>query len=155
MKKLTTILAALALLAFGLAACGGDDDSSDTNATTEAATTATTEDTTEADTGTTSADAGGSGETVSFEADPGGALAYTEDEVSAKAGDDTIEFNNPASIPHDVVIEDDGGDEIARTEVVTGTTTSTDATLEKGSYTFYCSVAGHRQAGMEGTLTVK
>jgi uncharacterized cupredoxin-like copper-binding protein len=28
-------------------------------------------------------------------------------------------------------------------------------TLKPGTYKFYCSVPGHRQAGMEGTLEVK
>jgi plastocyanin len=147
MKKLTLAVAVLAL-AFGLAACGGDDETTDTAATTDAAT--MTEETTE-----TTTEASGGGETVAFEADPSGALAYTEDKVNAKAGDATIEFNNPASVAHDVVIEDDGGNEIARTEVITGSSTSTDAKLEKGKFTFYCSVPGHREAGMEGTLTVK
>jgi uncharacterized cupredoxin-like copper-binding protein len=34
-------------------------------------------------------------------------------------------------------------------------TTSFNVTLKTGTYTYYCSVPGHRQAGMQGTLTVK
>ena len=36
-----------------------------------------------------------------------------------------------------------------------GGTKSFSATLKAGTYTYYCSVPGHRQAGMQGTLTVK
>ena len=151
-KKLTILIAALALATLGLAACGGDDDSSDTSETTAMTSETTTSDTSEQ---TTTETTGGAGGTVSFQADPGGALAYTETEATAKAGENTIEFDNPASIPHDVVIEDEGGNEIAKTEVITSSSTSTTANLEKGSYTFYCSIPGHREAGMEGTLTVK
>jgi plastocyanin len=145
MTKLLALIAALALAAFGLAACGGDDDDDETTAApTE------TEATTPAGGG-----GGGGGGTISFEADPGGELAYTETEVTGPAGNDTIELVNDSSVPHDVTIEDSGGSQLAQTETVTGESTSTTATLDPGSYTFYCSVNGHREAGMEGTLTIE
>jgi plastocyanin len=142
MKKLSITLAALALAlaAFGLAACGGDDDSSSTAASSDTSSTSSS---------------GGGGATVSFAADPDGKIAFTETEVSAPAGSDTIEFDNPASLTHDVVIEDDSGEEIAATDQISGSTTSTTADLQPGTYTFFCSVDSHREAGMEGTLTVK
>jgi len=144
MKKLALLASALfALAALGLAACGGSDDSSSTVAESTSSTTAS------------GGSSGGGGATVKFEADPSGALAFTQTDVAAPAGSDTIEFDNPASLGHDVVIEDSGGNEVARTDVITGTTTTTNADLTAGSYTFFCSVDGHREAGMEGTLTVK
>jgi len=142
LSRLLAVVSVAAIAALGLAACGGDDE---TAATTAAETTATD----------TTATTGGGGETVSFEADPGGELAYTETDVTAKAGEATIDFSNPSSTPHDVVIEDQNGNEIAKTDVITDSTTSTTADLKPGTDTFYCSVPGHREAGMEGTLTVK
>ena len=133
-------VAVLGLAALALAACGGSDDSSSTAAETSATETSTS---------------AGGGETVTFEADPSGQLAYVETDVTAKAGNDTIEFDNPSSTGHDVVIEDESGGEVAKTEVITDSTTTTTADLQAGTYTFYCSVPGHREAGMEGTLTVK
>ena len=38
--------------------------------------------------------------------------------------------------------------------VATGGTSTVSEELEPGTYTFYCSVEGHREGGMEGTLTV-
>ena len=92
---------------------------------------------------------------MSFEADPNGQLAYTTTEASAKAGDVTIDFNNPQSLTHDVAIEDSGGEEVGKTDLIGNEETSTTVKLKPGTYTFYCSVPGHREAGMEGTLTVK
>ena len=131
MKKLSITLTALALAAFGLAACGGGDDSS------------------------SSTTAASGGPTVKFEADPSGKIAYTETEVTAPAGTDTIEFDNPASLTHDVVIEDSSGNQVAATDQIEGGSTTTTADLKPGKYTFFCSVDSHREAGMEGTLTVK
>ena len=142
-KKLTVLLAMLALAAFGLAACGGDDDES-----TSSESAATTSETTAADTGSAS-------ETLDVSADPDGALAYTTTELSAKAGSAEISFDNPSSTPHDVVVESEDGTEVGATDEVTEGTATATVDLEPGTYTFYCSVDGHREAGMEGTLTVK
>jgi plastocyanin len=137
MKKLALLLSLLALAAFGVAACGDDDDED----TTEAATTETT---VEED-----------GASVSLTADPDGALAYEESTLSAPAGAVTIEFDNPASIGHDVVVEDADANEITRTDVITQDAATAVGEFEAGDYTYYCSVDGHREAGMEGTLTIE
>lgn len=150
MKKVAALLA-LVLAAFALVACG-DDDGTTTTSETGAETTTETGGGEKAG---GNEGGGASGSTLTFEADPSGSLAFTTTEASAKAGNATIEFNNPASVPHDVSIEDEGGEAIAKTEVITGGSDSTTAELKPGKYTFYCSVPGHRQAGMEGTLTVK
>jgi plastocyanin len=143
MKKLLALLSLLALAAFGFTACGGGGETSTSD--TGAATT----------TDTASGSGQGSGGTVSLEADPDGQIAYTTDSASTTAGEVTIEFTNPASLPHDVVVEDADGNELARTDVITGDSTSTTAQLDPGEYTFFCSVDAHRDAGMEGTLTAE
>jgi plastocyanin len=144
-KKLLIALATLCLAAFALAACGDDDS------TTSASEDTTSEETTAED----ASGGGGEGGTIAVEADPGGDLAFTETELTTSAGPNTIDFNNPADVPHDVYIEDDSGEVLAETETVTGEETTADADLEAGTYTFFCSVPGHREAGMEGTLTVE
>ncbi|HET8815357.1 MAG TPA: plastocyanin/azurin family copper-binding protein [Solirubrobacterales bacterium] len=145
MKKFAFLLA-LILSAFAIVACGdsGDDTTGET-----APTTTTEEETTEEG-------AGGSGSAeLSFEADPSGALAFTTDSATAKAGKVTVKFTNESSVPHDVAIEEDGGETVGKTEVLAEGEDSTTVNLKPGEYSFYCSVPGHREAGMEGTLTVE
>lgn len=140
----------LAAATAALAACGSSSDTSTTAADTGATTTAA------ATTATTDSGSGGSGGgTVKIEADPNGQLAFTETKIEAPAGQDTIDFDNPSTTGHNVQIEDSSGEDVAGTDTITDGKTSTTADLKPGTYTFYCSVPGHREAGMEGTLTVK
>ena len=146
MKKVVPLLV-LALVSLALAACGDSDDDTTTSATS-------TESTSDATTG--GGKAGGGGElTLEFEADPDGGLAYTSDEASTQAGEVEVIFNNSTALSHDVAIEDSSGKEIGKTEIVSEGKDSTTVNLKPGEYTFYCTIPGHREGGMEGTLTVK
>ena len=81
-------------------------------------------------------------------------IAYDTTELSSKPGEVTIEFTNPAALEHDVAIEQ-GGKEIAKSDTIAQGETSVSAELAAGEYTFFCTVPGHAEAGMTGTLTVK
>jgi plastocyanin len=92
--------------------------------------------------------------TLSIPADPGGALAYVFANAEAPAGQLEIDSPNKSSVPHDISIEGNGVNE--QGEVVSnGGTSKISTDLQPGEYTFFCTVSGHRQAGMEGKLTVK
>jgi plastocyanin len=90
---------------------------------------------------------------LALAADPSGALKYDKKSLSAKAGKVTIAFTNASPIGHDVTIAK-GPTKIGGTKVITNAKASVTVALKPGPYVFYCSVPGHRQAGMQGTLTV-
>ncbi|HEV7751408.1 MAG TPA: cupredoxin domain-containing protein [Baekduia sp.] len=92
--------------------------------------------------------------TLALAADPSGGLSYDKRAATLKAGPATIRLVNRSPLPHDVTIGQ-GAKVVAATKTVTGATTTTTASLSPGRYVFYCSVDGHRQAGMQGTLTVQ
>jgi mono/diheme cytochrome c family protein len=81
-------------------------------------------------------------------------LAYETDKAEAEAGQLTIKSPNPSGTPHDIALEGNGVNEKGET-VSDGGVSEIQVDLQAGEYTFYCSVDGHRQAGMEGKLTVK
>lgn len=85
---------------------------------------------------------------------PGNQLAYNTKLLSTKAGAVTITMTNMSALEHNVTIAE-GSKVIGATPTFTGGTKAVTLNLKPGKYTFYCSVPGHRQAGMEGTLVVK
>lgn len=151
MKKVAVALL-FVVAALALVACGGSDSSSSESAPAET----TSESGSEAGGNGGEAEGGseGSAATVDFEAASSG-LAYTAKSAEAEAGEVTIDFTNPQPVPHDVAIESSGGEVITQTEQLTEGSDSATANLKPGTYTFFCTVPGHREAGMEGTLTVK
>jgi plastocyanin len=87
-------------------------------------------------------------------ADPDGELRFDRRSLQARAGQVTVVMDNPSSLPHNVSIEGRGVDEEGETVGEAGRSTVR-AELQPGEYNFYCSVPGHRQGGMQGTLTVR
>jgi plastocyanin len=139
MKKLSAVLVLFAA-SLALVACGGGGSSSSSSSETSSS---------------ESSGAAEGGSTIKFEANPEGHLMFTTMKASGKAGDDTIDFVNPSTTPHNVAIEDSSGKMIAETETISKGETSTKVELEAGTYTFFCSIPGHREGGMEGTLTIE
>jgi plastocyanin len=149
MKKVAALLA-LALASVALVACGSSSDNSSTTTATGGG-----ESSSGSAAGGNKEEGGGGGSTVKFEADPNGELAYTTTTATAKAGTVTVDFKNPQQLTHDVAIEDSSGKEVGATELIAAGSDSTTVNLKPGTYHFFCTVPGHREAGMEGTLTVK
>jgi plastocyanin len=150
MQRFTWVLVMLlAAGVLGAAGCGDDDDDGGGGAAESTPTPTETAEPTEAaeDSG------GGGGEALTLTADPGGAISWEPGELTAPAGEVSIELVNESSVPHAVEVEGNGVEE--ESEQVTGANTTLTVDLEPGEYVFYCPVGEHRQNGMEGTLTVE
>ena len=133
MRTITILVAALAL---ALAGCGG---SSNKNAGSN--------------TSGSSSSSGGGGQQLALAAPADGSVKFDKSTLTAKAGEVTINFDNPSSTDHAVEIEGNGVEESSDT--ITQGKTSVTADLKPGTYDFYCPVGSHRQQGMEGKLTVQ
>jgi plastocyanin len=98
------------------------------------------------------------GGVLKLAADPNGQLSYTTTKAQAQAGEITVEMTNASGTDHNVAIQDGTGatgNIEGATKIEPKGTDSVKVNLKAGTYTFFCQVAGHRQAGMLGTLTVK
>jgi uncharacterized cupredoxin-like copper-binding protein len=129
---LRIVLAVPALALAALAGCGGGGE----------------------DQKTTPPATSGAASSLRLTADPSGQLRFDKKALDAKAGRVTIVLKNPAPLSHNVSLEAPGINEMGKT-VGQGGTSTVSADLKRGRYTFYCSVPGHREGGMVGTLTVK
>jgi len=90
---------------------------------------------------------------LTLAANPEGQLSYNTKQLSAKAGKVTITMTNMAPEEHNVTVAQ-GSTVLGATPTFQGGSKTLTLNLKAGTYTFYCSVPGHRQGGMEGTLTV-
>jgi plastocyanin len=125
LRSRASVLTIAGVLSLGLTACGGGDD-----------------------------DGGDVAPDVTADVSVLGtdALKFDPTELTASAGEIAIELVAEPSVEHNVVIEETGDTVVV--EAAAGQTAVGTIELEAGTYTFYCSIPGHRQAGMEGTLTV-
>lgn len=143
------VLAVAVVAAIAVAGCGSSNDDNKGTSSSAPAAPATTSDTT-----STSSGGGAASGTLKLSADPSGALKFDKSSLTAKAGSVTLDMANPSSVPHGIGVEGNGVDKEGKI-VNQGETSKVTTKLKAGKYTFYCPVPGHRQAGMQGTLTVQ
>jgi plastocyanin len=168
---LAMAVAAIAALALMVApGCGGGDDADDAGEAVESvATSPADEGLSPGTTGTTPApDTGGTAppaDTTGGGTPPAGGaevleipadetdLAFQVEEASAAAGTVTLRMPNPSAVPHNIAVDEP---EKQLGEVVQqGGVSEITVDFPAGEYEYYCSVPGHREAGMVGTLTVE
>ena len=138
LRRAGVALAVAAVMAAG-AACGGDDDAEGGAEAPDTAPAAT------------APVQGGKASVQRVPADPE-RLAFARTEVSAAPGTITLRMPNPSETPHNIAIDQPTpveGDVVGK-----GGVSQVTAELTAGTYEYFCSVPGHREAGMVGTLTV-
>jgi plastocyanin len=135
--KLFRLAAALAALSFALAACGGGSSSSSSTAAPAG--------------GGGSSSSGGSGTPVDvtladFSIDVAGG-------TTLDPGTYTFNVTNTSATGHNLTVEGPGVDDQA-TPTFSSSSEQLTVTLKDGTYEFYCSVPGHKEAGMDVNVTV-
>lgn len=96
---------------------------------------------------------GSASKQLKLTADPGGALKFDKTTLETKPGKVTLVLDNPSSVPHAIEVEGEGLEEEGKT-VGKGGVSKVTVDLKAGEYEYYCPVGNHKDAGMEGSLTV-
>jgi plastocyanin len=108
---------------------------------------------TTAATGTTGAT--GATETLDVSSPADGGLVFEPNGLTAKPGNLTLTYDNPSPVAHSIAVATANGNVLGEVQPFTDGKQSVDlSNLAPGKYVFYCTVPGHREAGMEGNLTV-
>ena len=94
------------------------------------------------------------GRSLALVADPGGALRFDKTRAAVLAGRVTVRLTNDSTVEHNVTILR-GSKTLGATKTITESTDTLALELAAGDYLFFCSVAGHRESGMEGMLAVE
>ena len=151
LRRTSVVATGAAWFALGLAACGGSSSSG-----SSAPATSTSNDAATSSSAASAASAAGArATTLTNSADPSGELKFEKSSMNAKAGKITIEFTNTSSVPHNLAIVNLATlAVVATTPTFSGGTQSVTVTLKPGRYGFVCTVPGHAEGGMQGTLTV-
>lgn len=156
--RISLMLATAAATAALLAGCGSSNSTTTgTTASTGAASApSTTSSTSSSAASSTPAPApSGSGKPLSLAANAKGEFKYEPSSLTAKAGSVSIDFTNASPLEHDLTIASSSGTVAGATPIFQGGSKTLTVSLKAGTYKFYCTVPGHRAAGMEGTLTVR
>jgi plastocyanin len=94
-------------------------------------------------------------ETLDVSSPSDGGLVFTPDGLQAKPGNVTIDYTNPSPVPHSIAVATANGNVLGQVQPFANGKQSVQLTdLAPGKYVFYCTVPGHREAGMQGDLTV-
>lgn len=134
-----TLWSAMVALVLALAACGGGGAANNTG-------------------GNTTGSTGGEETTAAVQElalEGGNELKYNPEAISASVGDVNITLNNTGALEHNIIWEEGGDPAEPFVYTTGGETASNTRTFDApGDYGFYCSIPGHREAGMVGTLTI-
>lgn len=151
--KTTTLALSAAVAVLAISACGGSGSKETTSSAASSPAVTSSAPTTSSSPSRAGAAASAS---LAVAADPSGQLKFTKSSLTAEAGKVTIRFTNNSSVAHNLTIQQaSSGSMVGATPTVTGGTKTLTVTLKAGTYTFFCSVPGHRDAGMKGTLSVQ
>jgi uncharacterized cupredoxin-like copper-binding protein len=82
-------------------------------------------------------------------------IKFDKKEYTVKAGDVKTAYISKGQQTHTLVVQDPQGNKVPPTLRVTpGKEEGAVYKLTAGTYTLYCDIPGHRDAGMQATLTV-